>query len=281
MILEIATLRIKLTFNHDYHLFTDYISNIVDKYKQNETTDYDVELITVKPEVRPTLRYSMEPRNDAFYFETDDCFIFEKDSWASIINWKQKTMFIMFFSDTNPESRDHLFVRSLKLLISLLALQKGGLPCHCSAATKNNDYGVLFCGPSNFGKTTIALLLHRHWTVFNDEYNIIMPQKNSFTVFSTPFTTSEKFKYCSKGSARVKKIFYLGKGAENKTAMLTPKQKYLSLLGSTYTFPTSESFGSAMMKNAEQISREIPMEKLYFNLGIDIIDIIDTIENSL
>ena len=212
---------------------------------------------------------TMESRNEVLYLEREDSLIFEKELWVSIINWKEKIMTVMFFG-TGEDSYDHLLIRSLKLLVSLLVLQKGGLPCHSSAVAKNNEFGMLFCGPSNEGKTTIALLLSRKWVLYNDEYNIIMPVNNRYYVYSTPFTTPQKLNHCSFGSAPIKKIFFLKKGAENKVESITQKQKYLSVLESIYTFPTSKELGSIMMTNAEKISQEIQMEKLYFKLDIAI-----------
>ena len=274
MILEIATIRIKLTFEYSYNLNTEYINKIVEMYKAEDTADYDFELKTVHPSERPSTLYAMEPRNEALYLEKEDSFVFEKESWVSIINWKEKIMTAMFFG-TGEDSHDQLLIRSLKLLVSLLVPQKGGVSCHCSAVSKKNENGLLFCGPSNEGKTTIALLLHRKWTLYNDEYNIIMPLDNCFHVYSTPFTTSEKLRFCSYGFAPVKKIFFLKKGAETKVESMTPKQKYLSVLENTYTFPTSGKICSAMMGNVEKISREIPAGMLYFKLGSDICEEIE------
>ena len=270
MILQIATIRIKLTFEHDYNLYTEYFNKIVTMYKTEDTAGYDFELKTLPPADRPSTRYTMESRNDALYMETEDFFIFEKESWVSTIYWKDKVMTAMFFIEAGAETYDRLLMRSLKLLVSLLVLQKGGLPCHCSAVAKEKEYGLLFSGPSNEGKTTIALFLHRDWELFNDEYNIIMPGNNGYRVYSTPFTTPQNFNFCSLGSVPIRKLFILRKGSENKVESMSIKQKYLSILESVYTFPTSKGFADLIMRNVEKVSQEILVEKLYFKLGSNI-----------
>lgn len=265
MIIEIATIRLKLTLDHTYNLNTDYLNKIIEMYKVDNTDEYDFELKTIKSTDLPSSIYEMESRNDALYHETEDAFIFETESWTSTIYWKKKVMTTMFFNEKSANSHDRLLIRSLKLLVSLLTLQKGGLPCHCSALTKNNKYSIIFPGQSNAGKTTIAILLSRKWNIYNDEFNIIMPLKNGYYVFSTPFTTPEKFTFCTYGNTPLRKIFFLQKSPVNKTEKMTMKQKYFSVLECVYTFPTSEKFSAIIMKNVEKISQGIPIEMLYFN----------------
>lgn len=277
MILEIATIRIKLTFDYDYNLYTEYINKIIKMYKRDDSRGYDFELKTVKGTKRPSKLFKMEKRNEALYRETRDTFTFETESWASTIYWKEKLMTTMILDKESTEFEDRLFLRSLKLLVSLLALEKGGLPFHCSAVTKKNQYSILFSGQSTAGKTTIALLSYYKWKwdIFNDEFNIIIPFKGSYYVYSTPFTSPEKITFCSYGSAPIKKIFFIKKDICNRTKEIALPQKYFYVLGGTYTFPTSEKFGIILMETVEKIARNIPMQILYLNHKSNIAEQID------
>lgn len=277
MILEIATIRIKLTFEHEYNLNTDYINKIIEMYKVGDTDEYDFEFKTIKRTEQPSTFYKMESRNEALYRETEDTFLFETESWASTIYWKNRLMTIMFFNKGFTHLEDRLFIGSLKLLISLLILKKGGLPLHCSAVSNNNQFCTLFSGQSYAGKTTIALLLHhkRKWAIFNDEFIIIKPHNGTYYVYSTPFTSPEKITFCSHGIAPLKKIFFLKKDIANRTEKMALKEKYFFVLGGTFTFPTSEYFGNILMETVEKIARNVPIEMLYFNNKSNIAERID------
>lgn len=268
MILEIATIRIKLTFEYEYILNSEYITRIFDLYQSKGPVDvFDFELSFIEKNNLPSNNYTMEQRNDALYYENNDTFIFETDSWASTIYWNKKLMTTMFYNYENSDLLDRLFIRSVKLLTSLLILEKGGIPFHCSAVTDNNKFSILFSGQSSAGKTKMAFTLEfkKQWHIYNDEFNIILPCKDSCYVFSTPFTTPEKFIHCSHGSAPIKKIYFLKKSTSCKIETLSLPQKYFSVLGGIYTFPTSDKFSTLIMKSAEEIARNIPMEMLYIN----------------
>ncbi len=265
MILEIATFRIKITIDTTYTLNTPYLDSIKKMYQAGTQDSCDFEIQTIPDTSRPSSIYSMERRLNALYFENADLFVFETESWAATIDWHKKLMTTTFFNENLTEPHDRLLIRSLKLLLSLLSLKKGGLPCHCSAITKDNSFSIIFPGRSNTGKTTIAHLLSKEWRIYNDEFNIILPCKNSYYVFSTPFTTPDKLKFCTTGYAPLKKIFFLEKSRENKIREMSLKQQYLSLLQCVYAFPTSEEFSNYIMTNTENIYQSIPIDLLYFN----------------
>lgn len=279
MILKIATIRIKLSFEHDYDLDTEYITKIKKLYRADDADGYDFEVKTIKGTIRPSKLLKMEKRNGALYGETSDIFTFETKSWASVINWKDTLMTTMIFDKESTECEDRLFLRSLKLLISLLALRKGGLPFHCSAVMNKNQYSILFSGQSSAGKTTVALFLYYKWkwNIFNDEFNIIMPINGTYYACSTPFTSLDKINFCSYGIAPIIKLFHIKKDMNNRAEEMTLKQKYFYLLAGAYTFPTSESFGKILMETTEKIARNIPMQILYLNHKRDIEEQIDTL----
>jgi len=251
MILEIATIRIKLTFEYEYKLNSEYITRIFDLYQSKDPIEtFDFELSLIEKNNLPSNSYTMEPRNDTLYYENNDTFIFEADSWASTINWNKKLMTTMFYNYENPDLLDRLFIRSLKL--------------HCSAVTDNDKFSILFSGQSLAGKTRTAFTLQfkKHWNIYNDEFNIILPCNGMYYVFSTPFTAPEKFIHCSHGSAPIKKIYFLKKSTACKIEAMSVQQKYFSVLGGIYTFPTSEKFSTIIMRSAEEIASNIPIEML-------------------
>jgi len=267
MILEIATIRIKITLESPDTLMTDYLNTVMRMYKTEETDAYDFELKTTNSNHPVLTPADMEYRNGAYYTEYDDTFAFKTEEWASTIYWRDKIMTVMFVGERCLHN-DVLLIRSLKLLVSLLIIEKGGVPLHCSAvAKKDNNRGLAFYGPSNAGKTTIVLFFGRTCSIYNDEFNIILPHTNNYQLYSTPFTSPEKIVFCTHGSAPLIKLFSLKKGPDNKTEPMTQKQKYLSLLESVYAFPTSEYFTNRLLLNLEEICMKIPVAMLYFNLS--------------
>ncbi len=269
MILEIATLRIKITPAYTYNLTSDFMKRIFSLYTAKKSGgSFDFEIQLVEKMDRPSAVHAMESRGDTRYFENEELFIFETESWASTIFWKRKLMTTVFFQYEDNGLVERLFLRNLKLLVSLLILKKGGLPFHCSAVSPpDNKYGILFSGPPGSGKTKMAVTfqLKKRWHVFNDEFNGILPCDNHYFVYSTPFTTPEKFVHCSSGKTPVKKIYFLQEAPVTETGTLSLQQKYFSVLGGIYTFPTSENFSIIIMERAEDFARKIPIEMLYIN----------------
>lgn len=265
MVLQIAGIRIKTIISSEYKIQSDYFNTIVKWYGTASSESWDFE-IRLEPE---SLFFDlneniMERRNGLLYSETDNTFIFKTDSSTVHIDWRDKMMRLAFDHAIKGDPIDVLFVWNLKLLISLLVLQAGGLPCHCSAVY-NNHYSIVFSGRPRAGKTTIALLLKKKFEIYNDELNIIRPYSDTFYTFSTPFTSPEKLMFCSPGFSPLKKIFFLRHAQTNYTRPMSYKEKYFSLLGSAYTLPTSAYFADILMKNCENISNTIPIEMLYFN----------------
>ena len=74
----------------------------------------------------------------------------------------------------------------IRRLFSLLAFRSGGMMLH-SAGIVRKEKAYLFLGPSGSGKTTVSRL-SQGATVLNDDLVILMPKKNVWHVYATPFS---------------------------------------------------------------------------------------------
>jgi hypothetical protein len=164
----------------------------------------------------------------------------------------------------NELIHDDLIVTFLKLLVSLLILEKGGLPLHC-AAVCGKDNGYLFCGKSGSGKSTLALRLQPRYTILNDEFNVVVPDaKNGFRVYATPFTKQENLRFCSMISCSASRLFFF---LDEKRKKIVPDalsgRIVLSLiLENAFVFPTTDYFACRMFDNAAAIATAIPIETI-------------------
>ncbi len=276
MIIAIATIPLKIIDQSKSVEKSPYLQQIINTYKSLKSNNFDFTVKILPPNSKFIKECESEKRFETLYHEDEESFLFQKNHWFYKIFWNQKEAYLHISNHSEDDSIDFQIIRALKLISSLLALKRGGIPYHCSALSDRKGKGIIFCGPSNIGKTTIGLLLHKKWTLLNDEYNIIMPEKNDYKVYSTPFTTAQKLVYCNKTSAFLKKIFFLKRGDANSTETLPRSERFKSLFKNIYTFPTSQSFSELMIENTEKICKKIDMENLYFNLGVDMIDKIDT-----
>jgi hypothetical protein len=183
--------------------------------------------------------------------------------FTSRILWPEKKMLVSI--DTESKQPELLILENVKLLISLLCIQKGGLPCHSSAVSKNQS-GVAFVGHSGSGKSTIAAKMSLSWSLIDDDFNIFMPENGSFFVHATPFYLLSKSREFKKLPApvRLEKIFILQKGMITKTVPVSFQQKFIFILGNTFAFSISNNFGETIMDNCRHLCETVPIEKLFF-----------------
>jgi Cdc6-like AAA superfamily ATPase len=169
----------------------------------------------------------------------------------------------------------------VRLAISLCTVLKGGLPFHSSAMVFG-DQGIVFSGPSGAGKSTIAKLLvsqassSKAIPLLNDDFNIILPRgKNSYGIYSTPFTQTETLKKCVRRDAELHTIFFIEKGMTNIIENLSFKNKYILVLGQTFIFPTSDFFARKILDNAEKICSTVECRRLFFRNDRSFVPFID------
>jgi hypothetical protein len=264
MILSFAGINIRLIFDPGYLGDSRYFDTIVKWYGVSQTVMNCFEIaFHHDPAWEKVDCGDMQEYNGVFYREEDHQFVFRTDSSLIYLDWRAHRMRVLFGREKQTGFFDTFMIWNLKLLVTLLVIKAGGVPCHSSGVT-NGKESLLFSGQPGAGKTTIALLLRDRWSIYNDELNIIMPRQNSYYTFSTPFTSPQKFSLCSYGSSPLKKIFFIKQDVRNYTKSISTKEKYFRLLTSAYTVPTSAFFGDLLMENCEKIVAAVPMAMLHF-----------------
>lgn len=118
------------------------------------------------------------------------------------------------------------------LLILLLKEGRGILVHACGVEDRGNGY--LFMGHSGDGKSTIGKIWHSQGaTVLNDDRIIIREEEGTFKMYGTPWNGT--FKECSPKGLPASRIFFLGKGKENRIARAEKPRALSALL--TVIFP--------------------------------------------
>jgi hypothetical protein len=191
--------------------------------------------------------------------------------FISHISWPAKLMRVSI--DAQSSRSALLILENVKLLVSLLCIQKGGLPCHSSALSKS-DSGIAFVGNSGSGKSTIASLLSKSWGLVDDDFNIFLPMDTGFCLHTTPFyrltgATESKPKL---PPIPLKKIFILQKGMITKTTPLSFQHKYIMMIGNTFAFSVNSHFGDAILDNCRRLCETVPIENLYFCKTDDVLN---------
>lgn len=265
-VLQIGPMRISLAQECSCPLDTAFVQRALELYAGNNAAGCDFTVRILDKLEFPFPNNTSETRNGIRYWENREVFAFQTQTVRSLINWPAGTMHLAFVRRDESVEYDRMLFEQMKLLVSLLTLERGGLPLHCSAVAGDQDTGLVFVGPSGAGKTTIGMLLFldKTWRLLNDEFNILLPQGEEYEIVSTPLTHPNKFRYCTAGRATVKNLYVLEKSTEERTEDLDRRTRYFSLLSNTYSFPTSARFGQLLMENAEKTADKVPIERLYF-----------------
>jgi hypothetical protein len=202
--------------------------------------------------------------------------VFSSNHFISRISWSEKVMTVSI--DNRFSHPDLLVLENVKLLISLLCIQKGGLPCHSSAVSKS-DRAIAFLGNSGSGKSTIAEKLAKTWDLIDDDFNIFLPEFGTFYIHCTPFNVlaRNQVNHRKFEPSRLEKIFILKKGITTKTSPLDLRNKFLKMMGNVFAFVANESFGRTVLDNCQRLCETVPIENLFFAKTDDITQKIDAL----
>jgi hypothetical protein len=277
MIFDIATFKIKVRsqksalFNFPESFYKDF-----NDYRYGKRCRGDF-IITVVPYnfFRESPKKLVRRQSHLYHERKGICIIKSRRAIACVNAHKNKIL-LGFKGKGNEKKNNMVLMAFVRLAASLCAIQKGGLPFHCSAITFGKS-GIAFSGPSGAGKSTIAKLLTstestaksalspRAILLLNDDFNIILPgRENSYRIYSTPFTQTETMKMCVKRGADLRAIFFIEKYAKNTTETLAFKNRYILMLGQTFIFPLSDFFGRKILDNAEKICTYVECRRLRF-----------------
>jgi hypothetical protein len=262
MMLQIAGIKILLAVSPEHYPETDYFKRACADYSISEGADYDFKVSLVEFQNNSCLKKASFIRNGASCLEESAASVFYSDSSACRISWMEKTAALSFAP--NSDRYDTLFMDYIKLLLSFIVIERGGLPLHSSAVHQDGKRGTLFFCQSEGGKTTIARLMAPEWKVLNDEFNIIMPENGNYYIYSTPFTAPENYHFGSKGRAPAHTLYALSKSLANSVANMTFREKYLSLGRNVFTIVATEAIGSMALRNMQDICSRVPLQRLFF-----------------
>lgn len=205
----------------------------------------------------------LSPRADALYGEKNSSIYLSSTFFNLEFNFLDQKCQLQLF---NTKPKEFYLLKAIKLILSIMVLEYGGIPFHCSSVSNGNE-GFIFTGVSGSGKTTAAVLLSLgEYQILNDEFNIILPFNNDshYKIYSTPFTTANKLKVCNNLSSNLSRIFFVNKAKSNYLIHNSGKIKFSHFLNSIYTFPSTKLLSEKMLKNAESIYKQIIPEQLYF-----------------
>ena len=278
MFLEIANQIIKLSFENDNDSH-DILENVAIQYTATTTQNHDFEIKVIynnnieeklKSLTNGPVRLNSNPSGTIT--------VLSSNKFISHIKWTQKAMTVSI--DTHCGQPDLLILENVKLLLSLICIQKGGLPCHSSALYKN-DTAIAFVGNSGSGKSTIAHMLSTSWNLIDDDFNIFLPYKNAFYIHTTPF-------YIFKGIGEIpnkspplqlKRIFILKKSIITKMTPVSSQDKYIILMGNIFSFPFSDKFAQIILENCQRVCDMVPISNLFFSKTDDLTIKIDGVLN--
>jgi hypothetical protein len=200
--------------------------------------------------------------DSSLYSESSD-YILIKDEFSCIeINFKLKQMFIKPHNSRYLDELDIL--TDLKVLLSFLAIDDGGLLLH-SSAVHNSENALLFMGKSGAGKSTIAQHLSSEWGICNDEFNIILPEENSFVLYPSPFGTYKELPDNGQKHYKPIHIFSICKSTENNIFQISRKQSIMELFKNTCAFPSTDSYSQKLITNVHSVVEAVPIELLLFS----------------
>jgi hypothetical protein len=260
MVIEIASIRFEIDFESDTVHFSPYLSQFVDRCKTGPGV-VDCTIDFSKGALEFPNRKEATTINGISYQEiSKSVFLFGLP--RALFRVCLESHFAEVQCKDGRAIPGFTFVTILKLLASLLVLDKGGLALHCSAAFDHRN-GYVFCGKSGSGKSTIAFGLRPRYTVLGDEFNALIPSGVAgYTCHGSPFTKPENVELCSPGCALVTTLFLLSPGAEASFADSGSVARSLLpvILDNVFTFPTSDEYAGKLFENTAALIRAVPIE---------------------
>lgn len=258
MIFNIANKNI-LTLNiPEKILNTDYFKAVSTKFGVSTYNDIDIKITIVENLKLPN---HLKKRENVLYGEKYDDIYISSDFFKLSFNTVSQLAFLQL---KQMEPSSFYLLKAIKLILSIVIIKDGGIPFHCSAIYGKNE-AYVFTGLSGSGKTTAAFLLNLdNYKVLNDEFNIILPKGNDYKIYSTPFTTKQKFQLCNNLSGMLSEIFFIKKSTKNYITQVSSQLNFTSFIQSLYFFPTTKYLSDKIMHNTELLYHRIRFSQLYF-----------------
>ncbi|MBD3321529.1 MAG: hypothetical protein GF350_10590 [Chitinivibrionales bacterium] len=265
LVLQIASFKINIVpKRHIPKHSAEYFQDIASRFGSTDTeSPVDFSLTVSGLDAVEMPKNTVGLRYGIVSAESEGRLFLENEHCRNCLDPGKKELRVAFKSPEH-EKADRIFMSQLRYLVSYLTIESGGIPLHCTAAARNGKAAVLY-GPSQSGKSTIAGILKPDWRIFNDEYNVVLPENGVYRVYATPFTNPETLKSCENGDSVVNNLYYIVKSRGRVVAeQMRFRDKYLSVLQSMYITATSQLQAELLMNNALALCTQCRIERLYF-----------------
>jgi hypothetical protein len=260
MIAEIGSVHFEIAFEKKRPLVASYLSQVMNKCMvSGPLIDFTVRMRDRAPDSHLAVDETVV-HGIGYKEQSPELFEFTVNNMACRVRLDERTAEV-YELERRANLVPALFTL-LKLLTSLLVLEKGGLALHSSAVYDRNS-GYVFCGVSGSGKSTIALRLRPRYTILSDEFNAVVPSGGErYLCFASPFTKQENLWFCSAGSSPLSRVFVFAGAFDTKPGQNeTTKKAFLRMiLKNVFAFPTSDLFARKLLDNASKFVAAVPIE---------------------
>lgn len=162
----------------------------------------------------------------------------------------------------------------LDQLLVMFALNKlGGALVH-SAGMGINGHGVLFCGVSGAGKTTISRLFmeHKDVEVLSDDRIIVRKKGRQFRIYGTPWPGDARI--ARNKSLPLSSIFFLNQDPQNRITKLAPGDALKKILPVTSIQWYEKSMMTRSLRFLEKLVKHVPAYRLDFTPRQDAVTLV-------
>lgn len=223
---------------------------------------------------RATRSHHGQPRQAAWRRD-GACWIDSSEMWdANIERAPDGAVWARFAlrDDPPPEEATRPFVRkalvaaALKVTLAHVAPWFGGLLLHASALARPDGRGLVFCGPSGEGKTTMPTRLPG-WRALSDDAALVYPDGDGgWRAAGTPLAGREGFPRRAE-DVPLAGVVHLEKGADRLAlAPLAHGEALHTLLARTFYFAPPDA---GVLAAATALALAIPSLRLRSSLGHD------------
>ncbi|MFN3551061.1 MAG: hypothetical protein ACK4WJ_04565 [Endomicrobiia bacterium] len=155
----------------------------------------------------------------------------------------------------------------LRVVTSLVVLENGGIILHSSNVLEGKK-SVLYTGPTNSGKTTIAKKYKKN-KILTDELSILFFENNKVVSVRSPFWGDLKSAFYKDSIEkkfvvdRIMFLFGFVKDNKPKIKILSFKESVILLLKNLFWVLKDESYNEKILKIVFKIAKTIPCYKFY------------------
>lgn len=162
------------------------------------------------------------------------------------------------------------------IFMNILPLYKGLLLHACGI--DDNGKGYIFSGFSGAGKSTMARqwLRKRGVRLLNDDRVIVREMRRNFYIFGTPW--HGEINKCDPGMVRLKTIFLIKHGSENKARPLSPSEAVTGLIARSFSPLWDREGMERAMEVIERLVRKVPCYELSFKPDKGVINYIRSVD---